>query len=280
MIIGGTSYRIQPWPEPKTTPAIRWTRTADGYHVGIDRGVEEDVYEGKIVVQGAPATLDSLQAVLEVNREGITLSGFNTGEMLFGADVNYSGSISATVLNFGRRRNLLHTSVFDLEITFRALSPTLLSTTPSLDDLHIQEGWEGDRSTDITKLFSYSQSGSYLQHGTDAGLFTAKFRQSTEEMKAIRAYLLTTARGEAFQFPALMADFYPFGPHESESQYLKCHAIAWEDRRLNLNRWELSLTLAQADPYFSGGEDGADVEFDHLTAGESGEPDTHGTPGG
>lgn len=279
MIIGGTSFNIAQWPEPTTRPAITWKRGADGYHVGRDRGASEDVYEGRVRVFGIPATLDSLQAVLDANREGITLSGFNTGEMIFGANVSYAGSISATVTDFGMRRNLQSTTVFELEIGFRAISPTLLGTTPSLASLRLQEGWEGNRSTDITKHFSYSQDASYLQHGTDAGIFTGRFLQTTDQMKAIRAFLLSEARAAPFQFPNVMADFYPFGANESERTFQMVCAVAWSDRRVNLNRWELSLTLAQALPYFPGGsgDSDPDPEF-YLAGGTSGAPDFHIVP--
>jgi hypothetical protein len=278
--IGGTSYRIRPWPEPRTKWSVTFSKLSTGYHQGRDRGASEDVYEGTVLVSDTVAHLDSLQAVLAANRNGITLSSMSSGEMVFGANVDYSGSISATVVNHGMRRNVFHTGADALEITFRALSPALLGITSSWASLRLQEGWEGDRSHENQKHFSYGQTASYLDHETDAGLFSAKFVQTTEQMMAIRAYLLTTARGNPVQFPSLLPTLYPFGANGSEAAYQMCHVVAWEDRRINLNRWELNLTLAQADPYFSAGSDAGDTLFDHLTAGTSGEPDTYGTPGG
>lgn len=282
MLIGGASYNIQPWPEPKTEPAITWGKGADGYPFGTDRGATEDRYLGTVRVAGPTATLDALQATLDANRTGITLSGFNAGEMLFGADVDYSGSISAAVVDFGVRRNVMMNAVHELEITLRAISPALLSTTPSLTGLRLQEGWSGDRSTDVNAVFAYGQSAAYHDHGTDAGVFKGRFLQTTESMKAIRAYLLTTARAEPIPFPNLFpVPFYPFGANEADHRFQMCVVRSWADKRRSLARWELEITFEQALPFFSGGT--LDEEVDRgalfLTSDDD-TPDYYVTPGG
>lgn len=280
MLIAGTSYNVNQWPEPITRPAISWKRLSTGYWQGYDRGAAQDVYEGRVRIADKTATLDALQATLDANRNGITLSSFSTGEHIFGSNVDYSGSISATVVDFGLRRNVMFRSIFELEITFRALSPSLLAVTPSLANLRLQEGWDGDRSTEVTKHFSYNQSASYIDHGSDVGLFKATFRQTSEEIKAIRAYLLTTARAESIEFPEVLSDFYPYGAMETHSMYQKCHVKEWRDKRINFVFWDLEITFAQATPYFSAGIDASDTVTDLLTPGTSGTPDTIGTPGG
>jgi len=49
---------------------------------------------GKIRIEAPQATLDSLESVLQANREGLTLSSFSTtGQEIFGPEVDYTGSI-------------------------------------------------------------------------------------------------------------------------------------------------------------------------------------------
>lgn len=262
MIIGGVNFGLQPWPEPKTNLALgKWKGLGTGYQSARDRGFEQDIYESRVLISDGPAVIDSLQTVLNANRKGIVLSGFNAAEMIFGANVNYSGSINATVVDFGKRKNLYNDVLFDLEINFRAISPTLLATEPSLSGLKLQEKFEGDRSTDITKHFGYDGSASYLDHKTDAGIFTGRFLQTTEQMKAIRAYLLTVARVNAIPFPAMgVGVFRPFGANAAQSTFQKCNVIAWRDKPLKLNLWELEITFAQATPVFQAGEVDAEVD--------------------
>ncbi len=256
MIIGGTNFPIQPWPEIKTNPGLgKWKGLGTGFQSARDYGVVRDVYESRIIIKDTPDVLNALQAVLKVNRNGITLSGFNEAEIIFGADVDYSQPISATVADFGMLRNVHNDVFFELEIGLRVISKTLLTTTPSIAGLNLQEKFEGDTSKDITKLFSYDNSASYLDHETDAGIFKGRFLQTTEQMKAIRAYLLTVARANAIPFPTMGAGlFYPFGANQADSRFQKCHVIAWRDKALKLNLWELEMTFAQATPYFLGGD--------------------------
>lgn len=255
MIIGGTNFGVQPWPEPKTTPGLsKWNGIGTGYQSARDFGLEKDIYETRILITDSPAVINSLQTVLNANRKGIVLSGFNSAEIIFGANVSYAGSINATVTNFGVRQSLYNDVLFDLEIKLRAINPTLLATTPSLAGLRLQEKFEGDVSTDVTKLFSHNSTPSYLDHKTDAGIFKGRFLQTTEQMKAIRAYLLNVARANAIPFPTMGGGiFYPFGANAADSRFQKCNVIAWRDKALKLNLWELTIEFAQANPYFSGG---------------------------
>jgi len=281
MIIAGTSYHVQLWPVPATSPAIAWKKKANGYPTGRDRTAAQDIYTGRVRIADRTAVLDALQATLDANQNGITLSGLSSGEMVFGANVDYSGSIAATVTDFGTRANVMTNAIHELEIEFRAISPTLLATTPSLASLKLQEGWKGDRSTDITKTFAYNQTASYLKHLTDAGTFTGRFLQTTAQMQAIRAYLLTTARANPITFPALYpAPFNPFGANEADNRFQKCFAISWSDKRINLNRWELQIDFAQARPYFSAGCLDTDNYSNAALMTPSSTPAFYATPGG
>lgn len=280
MIIGGTNFGIQPWPEIKTTPGLgKWKKLANGYYSVRDFGAARDIYESKVLITDVPSVIHSLQNVLQANRNAITLSGFNDAEIIFGADVDYSEPITATVTDFGKRKNLFNNALDDLEIEFRVISKTLLATAPSLAGLKLQQGWTGDRSTDVTKHFSYDQSASYLDNKTDAGFFKGSFVQTTEQMKAIRAYLLTVARAEAIPFPTMGGSlFYPFGANEADSRFQKCNIMGWSDQCFKVGWWNLEINFAQAYPYFPGGSGAADIETDHLAGGTSGEADLHGVP--
>lgn len=282
MIIGDTNFGIQPWPEIKTSPGLGpWQLKGNGYYTARDLGISQDRYESQVLISDTKEVIAALQAVLKANKKEITLSGFNSAEIIFGADVDYSEPITATYTAFGPKRNFKNDVLFDLEINFRAIEKTLLITTPSLAGLNLQEKWEGDKAFDITKLFGYDQSVTALEHSTDAGFFKGRFLQTTEQMKAIRAYLLTVARANAIPFPTMgVGDFYPFGDNEAKSLFQKCNVIDWRDRQVKLDLWELEMVLAQALPYFSGGDtDGEESSAFFFEPSDSEDLDFFMTPG-
>lgn len=274
MLIAGTDFGVEPWPIPKTTPGLgKWKYLATGFQSARDFGAARDIYEGSIIVRDTPDVLDSLQTILNANRNGIVLSGFNDSEMIFGANVDYSGSINATVTKYGTRKNLNNNVIFQLELTFQAIAPTLLTTAPSLTGLNLQEQFDGDRSTDVTKLFDYSGVASYLDHKTDAGIFHGTFLQTTEQMKAIRAYLLQTARANVIPFPAMgNGVFYPFGANEGDSRFQMCNVISWSDKPVNYDLWELEITFSQAAPIFAGGDSTSEEDTAFFFAPGNSEP--------
>lgn len=245
MNIAGTSYKIQPFGQPKIERAIKWT-SAGGYPYGSDRGAAQDVYYGSVRFMNTEAIIDNLQNTLDANREGLTLSSFDAaGEDLFGPEVSYAGSISTTVVDMGVRSHPFFTKVSLLEVTFRAISPTLRGTTPSLSALRVQEGWDGDKATAVVKSFAYDQTAFYHDSKADEGKFRASFLQKPADARAILGYLLVTARAAAFTFPTIAGVTYPFGRPKGAGPFnAKCTGLAFE--RANLNRWKLDLEFSEA----------------------------------
>ena len=246
MNIGGVSHSFRPFGQPTIRPAILWTRDAAGYPMGSDRGAAQDVYEARVTFADTEANLDTLQQTLNANREGVTLSSFSTtGQEIFGPEVNYSGSISATVVDFGEREHIHFNKVSQLQVTFRALSPTLLGTTASLASLRLQEGFTGDQSWDVAKSFTYSQAAAYKDGRADVGRLSGTFIQKPAEARAILAYLLTTARATAVTLPTFPGLTYPFGRPKGSGPF-NCKITKFEVSRLNLNRWTFKIDFEEA----------------------------------
>jgi hypothetical protein len=115
----------------------------------------------------------------------------------------------------------------------------------SLASLRV-DGWEYDAGSefDLKKIFSYDGTPYYLDGATDAGIFRARFRQTTAEMVAIRRYLLTTARTAAVAFPSLGVS-EPFGKRMGSGPFT-CKIIHWKDEgRINYVDWALGITFAR-----------------------------------
>jgi hypothetical protein len=268
--------------QPITAWSVSYKPLANGYPEPRDRGAGEDAFSGAVVFKGPLEELEALESVLDGNRSDFDIT-CGDGEEIFGADVAISGALSVTVENYGDIERVSY-GQYAMPLRLRLLAPTFTGVAASLSALRLSSWRYGAFSKfDITKHFSYVGDASYLDHRTDPGVFVGEFTQTTAEMAAIRRALLTTVRGAAIQFPELGGVLRPFGTRKPEWLYNKCHVLQWEDMgRENFLDWRLRITFAQADPYFAAGDDAADdfTEADHLTAGTSGTPDLHGTPGG
>lgn len=245
--ISGTGYKIRPWPQFIIKPAILWAQSSSGYWTGSDRGAAQDIYESNFTVQTTDTTMNALQTAINAARESITLSGFNTD--IFSPNVDQTGSITASIIDFGERQQLKFatssTSVHSLELTFRAIAPTLLGTTPSLSTLRLQEGWTGDHTYEVAKAFSQNQTAFYADRKSDIGKFTGMFSQTTTELKAILAYILVTARASSFTFPTFAGVTYPFGVARGSGPF-NCRIKDFKISRKNLNRWALMIEFVEA----------------------------------
>jgi hypothetical protein len=153
------------------------------------------------------------------------------------------------VIDFGERKQIQFAgvggSVLDVSLTFRALSPSVLGTTPSLSTLRLQEGWEGDHTTEVAKSFSLNQTAFYADRQSDIGKFTGMFSQTTTELKAILAYILVTARASSFTFPTLSGVTYPFGIAKGSGPF-NCKIKDFKISRKNLNRWSIMIEFVEA----------------------------------
>lgn len=247
LTIGGTAYDCLPWPKPKIYPAIDWVKNSANNWRGSDRGVAQDLYETTINFKDTEAVINSLETVLEANREGITLSAFLVD--CFSPTVDHTGSITCAVMDFGRRKQTMmstsHTNLLELEVRFRAISPTILaSPSASLSGLMLQQGWEAGRDVTADVDFSHTQVAAYADARRDAGTFKASFLQTKATLQAILRYLMVTARASAFTLPTFSGVTYPFGVPRGTGPF-NCKAREFSFSRKNLNRWDLQISFAE-----------------------------------
>lgn len=243
--IGGTAYNFRPWPEMSVTPAIKWVKSSAGYYYGADRGVAYDVHESTVKFSDTETNINSLISVLNSNRETVTLSSFQTD--VFIPEVNHTGSIVCAHEIAGDRKRVFHasTAVYEIDVKFRAIAPTLIGTTASLSTLRIQEALTADQTWSIGRAFSESGAHLYADRRRDVGTLRASFSQQTSQTKAILSYLLTTARAASFTLPSFSGLTYPFGYLRGTGPF-NTRVIKFGVTRTNLNRWALDIEFAEA----------------------------------
>jgi hypothetical protein len=241
---GSTVYTLYGY-KPDTLPAIDWHQISNGNWRGSDRGASEDIFMADVIFEGPRTELETLESFLDGDRYEFDAT-FGTGEEVFGADIDYSSAISVTVINYSKISQLGYNK-WGMRLKLRAYQPAFLSVSESLAELRLSSHVSDQYSEfDLTKNFSYDETTFFNDHAADPGFFEGVFTQTTDEMKAIRRYLLNTLRnGSASPFPSFGGITTPFGYREGTGPFT-FRVVEWEDMgRPNFRDWILKIKFAR-----------------------------------
>jgi len=241
---GSTVYTLWGY-RPVTAPSIKWIRKADGNWSASDRGASEDVYEAEIVFRGPEAELNDLESVLDSNKENFSIT-CGTGEEIFGADIDYSGSLDITVVDYSSPNPSREDFAFwTMGLKLRLFSPSFVGTAGSLSTLKLSQfSYDAYSEFDNQKVFTYDGTAYYNEEDTEPGIFSASFKQTQSQAEAIRRYILSTNRSGAFTFPSIGVD-YPFGQRAGTGPF-SVKIIEWNDEgRPNLVDWFFRIKFAR-----------------------------------
>lgn len=244
--IGGTTlYRVRPWPSPSITRAFSpWVSDGRGNIRANDRGAAQDVYESSIIVSDTENNVNSLLTVLSTSRESVVFDQF--AAPIFAPNVDHTSSITCAV-DVGKRKMTFHSSgaydVYEVELKLRAIAAPLLTPTPSLSGLRVQEQKTATHSWGLARNFFQNGLQAYSESRNDSGLFSPSFVQGLAATQAALAYFMVTARATSFTLPSFGVD-YPFGPARGSGPF----SVRLEDFRIsreNLNRWRLDCDFRE-----------------------------------
>ncbi len=244
--IMGEAFSFQRWPKPSINRAIEWEKMSSMNWVGFDRTISQDIHEASAVFRGRAASINALQSSLNSARESFLLTGF--GAHLFSPLVDHSGPIMVTAMAMPPRSHLAFanpiTGYFQIEVRFRAISPPLVSVTPSLASLRPVKGYEADKSFEVGKAFTYGQDPIYSDRASDIGRYVGTFMQTTAEAQAILAYICVTARAGVVAMPTIPGEPYPFGVVRG-TYPLNCRIKSVEISRKDLRYWFLKIEFVE-----------------------------------
>lgn len=267
MYIGGTgitpfeaniAWNFKPYPKP----AIEWFKTSDGNYRGIDRTVNEDIYESDILVYGTESTINTFIDNIELNRvedNVIYMYDLNDGEKIFGANVTTSSesvpiagtqdAYVCTVMMKDRYQGSLNG--FGVSLTVRNLSPSFTGSA-SLPLLRADIGYTGIADYTIQKQFSYNGAASYTDNSSDIGVFEGTFLLSNADMVSMLEYLRLTARTNTISLVSTSSSGLagvdnPFGRRSGSYPYA-VKVIEWEDLGpwdTACNNWRIKIKFAE-----------------------------------
>jgi len=241
---GSTVYTVWGF-RPVTRPAIKWIETADGNWKASDRGSSEDVYEAEIMFKGPESELSDLETVLDSNKENFSIT-CGEGEEIFGADIDYSSYLDVTVVNYSSPNPTRDSfSTWSMGLRLRLLSPSFVATAGSLSNLRLaQNAYTAYSEFDATKTFAYDGAANYLDADTEAGVFSARFKQTQTEAEEVRRYMLNTNRTGNLTFPSIGVS-KPFGQRAGTGPFT-VRIVEWSDEpRPNLIDWIFHIKMAR-----------------------------------
>ena len=240
--------KVKPDFRPMTELALSWRQLSSGNWRATDRGTDADRYGADIRLYGTETNINQFLTELEVNRASgshvLLLSGFNATEHIFGADVDHSVQISATVTELGRRAQRTWKG-FGVSLKLVAHSPAFVGT-PSLPVFRcLQWGYKGAASFSVNKIESYKGAFTYTDRGADVGLFEGEFEMTDAEMRDFRRYI-AGIRGATISISAIDGVDNPFGPRRASGYPYQAKIVRWTDMGMrDVNNWTVQLTLAE-----------------------------------
>lgn len=255
MQISGTGIttfnaKIKPDFQVKTTYALNWFPLSNGNMAASDLGAASDQYDCNIRLYKDENTLMSFANQIESNRVAgsntIQLSGFNTEEHVFGADIDYSGTLNATMDMDQRTQGTL--KGFGQTLRLSLLSPSFVGGSGFLPKFRFLDiGYKADSSYTINKYDSIGRNFYYQEHKVDSGKFTGTYTFTNEEMIGLRRYI-ATQRAAAISMPTIIGVTHPFG-RRTNSTYVKI--TEFEDQGMygldkGMPRWRAKITMAEA----------------------------------
>lgn len=253
MQIAGTGFTtfqaaVKPKFQVKTKYALNWIAASDGNWLAADRGTAQDVYQTTVTLYKAEAAINTFIDSIEDNRVAgshvITLSAFASTEHIFGADVNHSGSISATVLDISDRKQQ-RWKTYSIRVTLQAIAPTFSGSSafPALKFLY--PGYTGDSSVDVNKIDSYDGTFAYTERNAGAGFFEGDFIFTTAEMQGLRRFIATN-RATAFNLTGINGVTYPFGIRRASGYPYSVRLVEFEDKgMIDVGRWRASMKIVE-----------------------------------
>lgn len=252
MYITGTGItpftaKLKPDFKPITELALEWKKTANGVYTAVDRGASADTYSAEVRLYGTEAVIDTFIEEIEANRDAgnntINLTQFNATEHIFGANVNHSIAIIATVLTISKKAQGSWKG-FSIIVTLRATSVSFTGASASLPLSNLDIGFEADSTITINKVDSYDSTFTYQEHDSDIGIFTGSFVLEDSDMAEFRNILRIT-RNDTIRITAIVGVSSLFGKRRGDYPH-DVNIIEWEDLgMIDVGRWRIKIVFAE-----------------------------------
>jgi hypothetical protein len=262
MNIAGTGIttfaaKIKPDWRSVYVPALIWSKVSNGNWVATDRSAAADYYEAQdVAIYGTESVINNFLNQIEQNRistqansNRLTLSAFNATEHIFGADIDYSGSLYATILEIGGRAQNTWKG-WSVTTRLRVLGPPFSSAATALlpPFRWVPVGYDGDADRTIIKLDTYNNTMYYEDPQNDIGQWSGYCLFTNQEMMNLRQFCAST-RGNFFSLTGISGVLYPFGINRynihGDYPYNVVLKALEDEKMWGVSRWLAKLTFCE-----------------------------------
>ena len=229
-----------------TTLGLKWQELESSNVYAVDYGSSGDTYYAACNTYGNQAYVDNLYYVLQSvrNSDYVYLSNFADNEKMFGENIDYSGSLTATLLGFEANRTA-NFHVFNIQMAFKLYNPTFTGT--SAFDFStisaISYEYKGGRNLGINHYDTYNGVDYTYDKGYDKGSIKFNMNLTSDELVKLRNFQ-RIKRGETFSLTNLYGITYPFGEIAGAYPYnVKLYSV--KERKFGLNRFLVDIELKE-----------------------------------
>jgi hypothetical protein len=244
--ITGFDFRVADNYSINTVLGMKWFQCADGNWYASDRGYRSDYYEATIKTFGYETYINNILTQVNNNRTNanfvILMSNFADDEHIFGEDIDYTGTVSGTIIDIGQRQQNSWKG-FANEFSIRCLSPSF-SGTPSLPTWAsscVAIGYNNQQIYTNNKYDTYYGAFSYYDHDDDSGKITFTLNLTNAELANLRTWVRTN-RDSTFNLTDLngVDTIIPNMTYPMTMKILEVQEL----NRFNINRYLVAVTLA------------------------------------
>lgn len=243
--------KILPGFKPKTELSLQWIQTDDGNWHATDRTSSNDLYQSQITVHGYRTDVDQFLEEIYANRaygtHQFTMSGFDSNEHIFGENIDHT-SVTATVIGTPKiQQQDLHYYQLNVDVQLVGEASVAAGVSATLPDFqYLEKGYNANTDEyTVTKLRKYDSSMTYIEKGSDVGLFVGEFNFSFDEWANLREYY-RVYRGSNVSISDIAGLSELFGPNRAGSYPYTVKILNLQEKRMfGIDRWIGTVTLAE-----------------------------------
>lgn len=243
MRINSIDYHVKRF-DVRTEYGFTFSKSPNGHYDVVTRDVSNDIYRTRITMYDTFETLSTLLDFIKSQRdqEEITII-FDSTEMFFGADVDYTSGYSISIVEKGQI-NQNTWKGYELSFTLEMKTPTFTgsATLPSLD----YSDHSFQKHHVYTKALNYSYEGDIfiIDGNEDHGIFTGTFYFNDSDMANLRRYH-ATKRGTPFYIDDIPGVTYMFGRDRNIVFPVRVRLLDIKERYEGPNYWSAQIRLAE-----------------------------------
>ena len=236
--------------KPIYKAGLSWIRVSDMSWKAVDRFNESDQYESDVTITSSETNIDEFLTEIEANRQDtsyFTLSAFNDGEKIFGANIDYSNNLVCVIPKIGNKKQV-DINVYSITVTFKLIMDKdtigLFNAGSSLPELLIYPGYDIKTDRTIEYLHTYNDTTFSADRDTDAGVLSVTVIFDHDDMSLFRNYI-RNVRDSAFSLPEIAGVSEPFGYGTTWPVSVKCKKFQDTPMDEGVKFWKCSIEFVQ-----------------------------------